>query len=64
MRIAPDDHPFPIFDRDGGVRRPPRQITGSLNVPLKEDFQIFDPLLKKEIFILVFEKKKGFPLSN
>jgi hypothetical protein len=58
MGILAENHPFPILDGDRGVKHPPFEVVGGLATPLEEDFKVFDPLLKNQIFILFFDKER------
>jgi hypothetical protein len=46
------------------MQRPPLEMNGGLAASLKKGSKIFDPLLEKQISILLFEKERNLPFSN
>ena len=64
MGVTTHNHPFPVFDRNAGVRGPSRKVPRFRVFLMKEALYIFDSLSEEKVLVLVSEQETNIPFLD
>ncbi len=64
MGVTTHNHPFPVFDRNAGVRSSSHKVSGAGLLFLEEVLYVFDSLPEEKILVLVSEQETNIPFPD